>query len=143
MSVGRALGEKVAERPDEGRHSACPAMLFILVPVKLESLDNAKRCHDFRPGNPLMISDFSWRDSVPPPSLLGLRDVAIHAAVRLSETPEQAARPSGLPQAFVFDGNGLDCGLSRIVSGFQSMDDRGFIDWTVLLSAVTRADSSR
>jgi hypothetical protein len=59
-------------------------MLFFSVPVKLESLDDAERCHDFRLGSPLMISDFSWRDlrSIP----LRHGDVAIPAAVQPSGT---------------------------------------------------------
>jgi hypothetical protein len=35
-----------------------------------------------------------------PSSWLGLRDVAIHAAVQFSRTPKQAEKPSGLPRGF-------------------------------------------
>ena len=76
---------------------------------------------------------FPWRKSpVPSPasSWLGRRDVAIHAVVRPSETLEQIRKADWIAtglKAFAFDEDGLDCGSSEIVIGFQGMEDRGFI----------------
>ena len=77
---------------------------------------------------------YAMRPHAPTPSWLGLRDAAIPAAIQpilLRTTPgivRILLNRHDVPGSSRHGKEGLDCGLSEIVIGFQGMNDQGFTD---------------